>query len=67
MRDDSGEPVPLQLSLRQYREAILNASDSRFVLDGHIDDIECELMFAKVAGMLFNSRQSTLPDHCTAI
>ena len=42
VRDESGEPVPLQLYLRQYREAVLNASESRFVLDGHIDEIECE-------------------------
>ncbi|CAI7993502.1 Mucolipin-1 [Geodia barretti] len=39
-RDEEGEPVPLQLSLRQYREAILNASESRFVLDGNIDNLE---------------------------
>ena len=42
VRDDEGEPVPLQFRLRQYREAELNISESQFVLDGNIDEIYCK-------------------------
>ena len=42
VRDDDGEPVPLQFRLRQYREAELNISESRFVLDGHVDELYCK-------------------------
>ena len=43
VRDDSGEPVPLQFRLRQYREAELNISESRFILDGHVDELYCKM------------------------
>lgn len=42
-RDEDGEPVPLQLYLKQFREATLNASYNRFTLDGNIDRISCQL------------------------
>ena len=42
VRDEEGEPIPLQLYLKQFHEATLNASDNRFVLDGNIDEIECK-------------------------
>lgn len=42
VRDDNGEPVPLQFRLRQYREAELNISESRFILDGHVDELHCK-------------------------
>ena len=42
VRDEEGEPVPLQLHLRQYREATLNASEARFTLDGHVDELDCK-------------------------
>ena len=43
MRDADGEPVPIQFHLQQYREAKLNASESQYVLDGHVDDLYCKL------------------------
>lgn len=35
--------MPLQLHLKQYRQASLNASEMEFVLDGHIDDVHCKI------------------------
>ena len=43
VRDENGEPLPLQLHLKQYRQAVLNASEMDFVLDGHIDKINCKV------------------------
>ena len=40
--DSSGAPVPLELHLRQYRQADLYASERRFVLDGEVEEIECK-------------------------
>ena len=39
---DNDQPVPIQFNLRQYRTAILNASERRFILDGHVDEFSCE-------------------------
>ena len=39
---EDGEPLPLEFRLRQYREADLNISESRFVLNGNIDEIYCK-------------------------
>lgn len=42
VKDEDDKPVPIQFRLQQYRVAILNASESRFVLDGHVDEINCK-------------------------
>lgn len=42
VKGETGEPVPLQLHLQQYRRADLNATEMEFVLDGHLDDLHCK-------------------------
>ena len=37
MRDEDGSIVPITMHFRQYREAVLNASDDTYVLDGRIE------------------------------
>ena len=37
-RDGNGTVVPIRIDLRQYREAILNASDDIYILDGRTDE-----------------------------
>lgn len=69
MRDEEGEPVPLRLSLRQYREARINASGSQFVLDGHVDDLDCKSIFTvckRFSDAVYMFGQSTFLEHCTA-
>ena len=42
VEDESGQPIPLQFHLRQFRQADLFASKRSFVLDGRVEEIQCE-------------------------
>ena len=42
MNDENGQPIPLQFHLRQFRRADLFASKHSFVLDGAVEEIQCE-------------------------